>query len=520
MLRALSFVGSITFFTFALTACPTGAGKDPEPDAPMLPDPNGGRGPIAPAEKTITVEGTALLHSVTLGGDLSEPLFYGRGSTLAAYLAPEKDVRSTWSPVELAIVEDGAFKLKSVPKDGAYYLRHENQWVVSTRASIDLSRYRIGRPDAEPCSYAGTKLVLEADGLDAWKDGDELQLVAANTGAMVFGLEQYAVENRMTGGSTTIDQMTIRWFGTGESLIDGSNGDQAIFTQLSTKTSRGKSYRAVTGAMIPSAFRMLDGEVTTVRGSFNDAGENKTLGLRIDPSAVRAMAQELNPTAVHSGSMFFVDAEPFGGEHGHVSATPDLLVLDLGTGSSMFDVELEFLNPFPASWTLFYQLRDDFRVSVLAEGATEPADVLISLLVNDTYEALAAGSEPARVGPASSIAIEGKSAFLRHRLSTATPSLRWEAPALGTADAYALSVYRVSAKEGRTETEYVSTLAIDGALREVRVPPGVLRAGETYVFIFSAHQGGGSDAILRPYEGHFPEAYAESISGLVTILEE
>lgn len=509
MVRARTFVCSITFFSLALTACPTGAGKDPEPEGPSLMIP--GPGPAQPGEPTITVEGRAFSHALTLGGDLLEPMHFGEGSTLAAYLAP------SGAPLQVARVEDGTFEILGVPKDRAFYLRHGDQWVLSTRASIDLSRFRVGRPDAEPCSYAGTKLVLEADGLDAWKAEDELQLVSANTGAMVFGLERYAVENRMTGGSTTIDQMSIRWFGTGEALIDGSSGDQAIITQLTTKTSRGKSYRAVTGAMIPSAFRMLDGEVTTVRGSFSDAGETKTLGLRIDPSLVRAIAQELNPTAVHTGSTFFVDAEPFGGAHGHASASPDLVVLDLGPGAASFDVDLQFLNPFPPSWTLFYQLRDDFRVSVLAEGASEPADVLISLLTNNTYDALAAGEDAVRIGPPSSIEIEGRSAFLRHRLSTATPSLSWDAPALGSADAYALSVYRVSAVEGRTETAYVATIAIDGALREARVPPGVLEIGETYVFIFSAHHGGGSSAIVRPYEGHFPEAYAESISGLVTI---
>jgi hypothetical protein len=168
---------------------------------------------------------------------------------------------------------------------------------------------------------------------------------------------------------------------------------------------------------------------------------------------------------------------------------------------------------------LFYQLNDDFRVSLLAENATMPADVLVSVQTNNPYDALLANTPPVRVGPARQIKIEEKGAFSRMRISTETPELTWEAPSLGSADAYGVSVYRVYAESGRTELEYRATFAIDGALRKMRIPPKVLHRGETYVFFVSAHTNGGEHSIERPYEGHFPEAFAEAITGLVTVLD-
>src|SRR6185436_12511362 len=131
--------------------------------------------------KTFVVSGTAELHSMTLGGDVVEPLAYSDGATIAAFLADH-------TRLELHMTDDAHFILPAVPKDSPYYLQRGDQWVVSTHASIDLSRFRVGRPDAEPCNVGSTRLILDAEGLTAWHEGDELQLVSANTGAMVFNL--------------------------------------------------------------------------------------------------------------------------------------------------------------------------------------------------------------------------------------------------------------------------------------------------------------------------------------------
>ncbi len=458
-----------------------------------------------PVDEKLIVQGTAELRALTSGGVLAEPL--EDGDELQMFLEEDwQEVQVEWS--------DGAHFRAELEAGATYYLRYKNDWLVSSRPNVDLSRFVLGRSDAEPCNRASTLLQVDAQMLGAWKTGDELQLVSANTGAMIFNLETY-VSGAPRSGDAELS-MSVRWYETGEALINGSMGDQAILTQLTEKTSNGRTYRAATRALIAPAFRMLDGETTAIRGSFTTPVLLERISVRVDPMKRRDFGEDLNPAAVSAGSTLYIDAMPFGGEHGQIGATPDLMILPIGAEeNAVFDVELELASVYPSSWKLFGQMIDNFWVSILADDATEPLDVLVSVLSNNDYEELKLGNTMLQVGPVQEIRIEERPGFARNRIATATPKISWMAPKVGTANQYGVTIYRVYAEDGKTAMMRRAGFVLEGT--EMSVPPNILEPGETYVFLISAHDQQDTSAIERPYASRFPEAYAESLTGLVTI---
>src|SRR5262249_42181351 len=114
-MRTLAFVALVTS-----VACSPGVGKDPEPMMQPMVDHHG---PFGSTPKIFPVAGTGELHSMTLGGDIVEPLSYSDGATIAAFLEDH-------TPLDLVMIDDAHFMLPAVPKDSAYYLQRGDQWVV------------------------------------------------------------------------------------------------------------------------------------------------------------------------------------------------------------------------------------------------------------------------------------------------------------------------------------------------------------------------------------------------------
>lgn len=502
---------AILITSFSYLACSPGVGADPAPDAGTIFADAAQTAPDArvdePQDPRQELTGTAELRAITSAGVLTSAL---EGSeTLEIYTG------SDWHKVQVDWTDATHFRAE-LDEGAKYYLRYGDEWIVSTRGSIDLSRFLLGRSDRTACDRPATMLELDATLLSPWNDTDELQLVSANTGAMVFNLQALAWANAPRAGHTALDAMRVRWIDTEEALIDGSMGDQLVLTQLVEKSSGTRKYRAAARAMIPSAFRMIDGETTTVSGAFDAPAVNETLSMRLDPMRRRAWAGDLNPSAVHAGGSLYVDAMPFGGEHGQIGATPDLAVMSIPTTETApFDVTLDFANVFPASWKLFVQSADNFWVSILAENAAQPLDVLLAISSNNDYDAVARGAGAVQVGPVREIRIDDKPGFSRNRLDTATPTIQWTAPESGVANLYGVTVYRVYADGAQTALEHRAGFVLEST--SLALPPGVLVSGESYVFLISAHDLQDADAITHPYAARFPESYAESLTGLVTI---
>lgn len=89
----------------------------------------------------------------------------------------------------------------------------------------------------------------------------------------------------------------------------------------------------------------------------------------------------------------------------------------------------------------------------------------------------------------------------------ATPTLSWSAPRTGTPSGYELTIWWLISSGGAIRTQEVGAISTRG--RSVTVPPGILLAGQAYVFQLTAR--------ARTAPGYGPDyASATTTSGIFT----
>jgi hypothetical protein len=129
------------------------------------------------------------------------------------------------------------------------------------------------------------------------------------------------------------------------------------------------------------------------------------------------------------------------------------------------------------------------QVPAFAPGAFQPA-YLQALLRREAAVTATVATAPA-LGPVRFVQHEdGSSAFMPREGVGRTPLIRWTAPALGSPSAYVVRVHRLDNDAGTTRHTVVGQVVT--STTSVRLPPGFLEPGATYVATVSARTGTGN----------------------------
>lgn len=176
---------------------------------------------------------------------------------------------------------------------------------------------------------------------------------------------------------------------------------------------------------------------------------------------------------------------------------------------------IAFGNPFPSTWQPFIVAHQDVIRSYAVAGTNDRADFLGEVYVATTTLPTAAAPITPIVGPVSNPAMNGTNFFFDQSGVGTTPTVTWDAPAVGTATHYRVRIDRLYVgAQGHAASELAGFFYLTGT--SLTIPPNLLVPGNNYVFTIFAESLPGIDITQTPFRLSFPHGFASSLSGLIT----
>ncbi|MBN1208767.1 MAG: hypothetical protein JXB05_28150 [Myxococcaceae bacterium] len=479
--------------------------KPPEPPRPQVgEDPN-------------SVYGQRIIHRRLETGDVVALDNTGVRSTLSV-LVPTS---AGFEPRSAISLDADAFQFEDVPQ-GPYYLkRGAGSYVITEHRRLNLDEYLLGR-EAVVTVPAVIPITLSADGLAPMDAYQELDVVAPNAGAV--GLLH--LDTAPQPGATSLVSQGAEYrsaFGRQE-IIDGSQGDRLYLLQKLRRAEGDFNYFAIARAQALSdvTFR-ADGQASAVAVAFDAVAQQQlTVDWRRSSfeehrAAVHPLAVPLAASSVRHSLLL---APAVGGlSEGVVGYAGELLSGNLPAGGEDVSLTLEYGNPFPATWGVVASVVHRYQVPVRLSEQGPSGTVGVSMKDQSELSAFASRPVQARLSPPTKLQVDGANAQEERVLASLMPVFTWDPPAVGTADAYELRIFRLGTPPSAPDVLRAETVATFlTAQRQVRVPPGVLQAQQAYVVRISALRTPGVDLTRTPYrlDSLVDTSLAEAITSVLS----
>ncbi|WP_375770359.1 hypothetical protein NR798_05545 [Archangium gephyra] len=412
---------------------------------------------------------------------------------------------------------DGTFVIPHVPA-GPYYLSIEpTVFVVTDAREVELSSGTYGRPGAAtlPAGAGGATVIFELGNLHPYESTDGITLFSANVNVARYRLTPSAASKATSGAFT----YSVR---AGQPLIDPGLGDRVLLTQLSSRTAplegsgEAVAYRSVSRAFEAPAFQTRPGETQKLSGTMTEPPA-LTTSLHWELAAYRNLATAVNPRATVAGQLLVFDVLPTPRSYGYLSLVPRLVELLEPPAVDALRTTLTYANPYPASWSPIGLTESRYQVAYQLPGTKSPATLSGVLSSTDTLpEFLSKPIAPA-FGPVRQPRIEGMDAWQPVTLTTPTPELSWTAPDVppGTRCNYTVFIHQLSAQGSATVSRFVGSVRTTDT--RVRLPPGLLSPGGTYVFVFDANTTPGRDILQQAVRIPIPLTGSQALSEVITV---
>jgi hypothetical protein len=413
---------------------------------------------------------------------------------------------------------EGSFVVTQVP-GGPYYLKVATDFVVSSEAVLDVSRNFLGRSRAVRAE-AASRVVYALSNLQPWvTDSDALHMLSAGGGSSD---KNFTARGSTTGtpsdGDTSVNVGTNFSEATSPILPDATLGDRTAVWQLHTKQVPGQDelfYVGATGVFRTSVTLQPQSSVT-ITGSLSPLSQEShtfTWGL----GAFNGLAREVAASTLRPLSSITVNAAPQGGEHGPFNFVPSCFDLNgvLTDGPATGIIAASFGNPYPSTFVQVGEVDGFYPVNYSADGGT-PSIFFGVIFYRDLLSRFEDGTLAPKLSPPRAVKVDGSDGFVARTapITTLTPTLTWDAPSLGTARYYLVSVMRAFNENGSTAFDQVSTLTVKD--RKLVIPPGVLERGNSYFFRVRAFDTP-SDATKAPFLFSLPQSSAEAMTVLYTL---
>lgn len=385
-----------------------------------------------------------------------------------------------------------------------------------SRSPLDLSRHHFGRGDVQ-LAAARTPVEFELAGLSAWQAGDQLQLVAPNTGLTLTAPEE-SFASYPSAGSTTLRGQRLDWRAALAPLVDASKGDTTWVTQLVAAPpapgTAGTSILARAG--IARGFTTRDGQPATLTASLAPVAPDRRLALHWRGAQFAALAAQAGPdarpapaVAVSIKTLPAPLARTNNFFTSHYAGLPVLVEFGPIPGAADLDQTVRYGNPFSsarAPWT-------ELVVMTYAASVPVPSATGIGALPAMMITAVPAGERvelaPA-ISPVRNVAAGGRSLAQPRTGAGTAPTLTWDAPAIGTATNYAVVVHAVDAGNDGVRLTKLASFYTRGT--RLQLPDAVLAPGGSYVFTITAISAPGADLAARPFVGALPYASADYVT--------
>lgn len=397
----------------------------------------------------------------------------------------------------------GTFSIPNVPY-GYYLLQLGGRylWTKNTVVSFD---YNASYRSTQTVAGGNTTLTFGLTNLNPWQTTDFLELVDPSTSAFVL----YPGADGQTTFAGTFPYTNY--------LNDSTLGDKTYFLQLATQSVGGYPFLSAARYLSPS-FAQVDGADTTVAGPMKAINQTQAFRANINGADIAAVALAANPNSTLTTTVIALDVYPGNMAKGDTTATPDLVGYDFNSDVAPLTVNADlgdvmYGNPFPPSFRLFSVYQYSAQTSYLLPGTTNPT-ALATWAVGTTPE-LPTAEAPMRpmVGVVSQPMVSGGDFFANRNGIGYLPTLTWGPPQVGSANVYSVAVYWIINNAGNTQANLIARLLTQNT--SITLPPGIMSAGQTYVFQITSGYRPGVDVAAHPYFLGPINAGADAISGMM-----
>ncbi len=446
---------------------------------------------------TRTVTGTEIVHykNAPVPVDLS-------ATTIAAFVP---NGSRGYTSLTGTGTSSGTFTIPNVP-GGFYLLQIGTNYVWTSDTAVDADSFADYRSDTVQAD-ASTTLTFNLTDLNSWQSTDLLEMVCPNNSSFEFYFP--TVGETTFSGTFPYDSIIPA------NLSVASEGDQYYIAQLITQNLAGYPMNALGRYIAPHKFTQAQGSDTPIDGELTTIAQNEKFEANINGADITAQALAANPGAVLAGSGFALDVYPVSLARGQTTDTSDLVLYQgsppITTNGDLGQVF--YGNPYSPEWPLFVGYNWNAQTSYLAPGATNSAAMLT--FVYDATSTLPTSTNPMKplAGVVSTPKVNGKNFFSNLSAVGTTPTLKWLAPTVGAANNYNVGIFQLSNSAGNTVINSVATFYTQST--SLLVPPGLLSAGQAYVFAITSDYIPGVNFAKTPFMRGSTYAIAEVVSGII-----
>jgi hypothetical protein len=402
------------------------------------------------------------------------------------------------------VAQDGTFSIPNIPA-GSFWLMTVGTKVWTSNSTINVGYRFWGDCHQEPVSSAGTSLQIPITGLNPWQSQDYLYFAVPNQRSTA------PPTLPATGASSTSETIPYNNL----LLFSSANGDNAYAAQLVNASYAGISFQSLECFSGPLPITVQNGMVNSFPVSLQSETQSSSVRANVRGSAFAALYPNMSRSAmtVNPGDNFRVDITP---DNIGPSSNGLFLVLASHAFSSDTDAgDIPFANPFPVSWTPYLDYTDSAVQNLTPPGASSPFPMAVANRVVTAQFPTASNPIAPVIGPALNPQINGVSLFQDQTISSSTPVLSWQAPALGTAYIYDIEVIGFSVANGSPSVHRVDELYTTST--SIVLPQGLLSSGNSYCFVIQSISRKSLDSSVAPYVETFPEGSADVISGVISV---
>lgn len=432
---------------------------------------------------------------------------------------PGGDIRTA------TVADDGSFTIDGDAPTGMYWLRlvdgplsREDVYVLTDQTKLDLGRDVVGNAGTR-ARDRGTHLDVTASGLASWGDYDDGDLVLPNL-AHVSTILPYYATNTPVAGDTALNA-DYAWFG--QQLSSTPADAYVVQVRPTHDDALAFDYYTPVKALHAAAVAITDGMTSRLTGTFVDPPE-LDVPVHWMRSAFAAQAVGMAPADCgHELELesYWVHALPGHGTYGQIDGLlddgfdgtpeygPRLIEAFYSLDQTDLVGTLSVRNPYPADW-LYAKYSMSYAVGCgLPNGSTPGnAQVSIGLLTSKLDDS----PVTPLVGPVAKPQIAGLDLLVPQVGVGLTPTVSWQAPALGTPTSYEVKLLALGIADSGYALQEKATLVVPGSVTTITLPRDVLESDTIYALEIRAISQTGQDAASAPFRSGMPLGYADFIT--------
>lgn len=403
----------------------------------------------------------------------------------------------------------GTFRIEDVPS-GEYVLQLGDRYYATSASDLDGGVKVFGRAHAANAA-PDASITLQLDGFEPFSEGSSVGLLAPDI--YNFAYLDPLSSGGAPGGTTLAGSFSFAALFFNNAAIDASLGDRLLVLELSPDQF---ARPALSRALQTDAFTLTSGSAT-LSGTLSV--------LPVESFETRLVQSELYPAAgegpvlvpglvTYFTSSIDMQVSAMPGELGNGYWGANAYYTGLSVADDPFwdgSIALQY-GTLGEGWVPFAEIHARHAIRYRVLPAVTSTTLYLGTKLVDSTAALHGRDVRPKVSGPRAVRI-GEMDFLEGGAGgETTPLVSWSAPELGKASWYELWVHELFAEGQVTRRSFGPVFTTTST--SLRVPPGVLEAGRSYVFELKAVSVEGVDWRTQLRRQTFPLAETTVLSGI------